>query len=100
MYFRTSQFPLLKHRPRTEQQRIVSEAMKRHARAVGWRFWAALPVIVALALGLAYLGARYRLPQWTTALEAVLVGLIFYGYLLWEINGPVHRAVQAYLAKK
>lgn len=100
MYFRTSQFPPLKHRPRKEQQRIVADAMKEHARGTGWRFAAALLLVVVLALGLAYVGVRYRLPAWSTAVEAVIVGLALYGYLLWEINGPVRRAVEKYLAKK
>ena len=100
MYFRTSQYPALKRRPRAEQRDIVACALRHHSRGVAWRFWAALVLIVVLALGLAWVGVILRLPPWITLAEAVVVGLLFYVYLIWEINGPVHRAVQAYMAKK
>ena len=100
MYFRTSQYPALKHRPRAEQRNIVAAALRGHSRGVAWRFWAALLLILVLALGLAWFSVMLRLPPWVTFAEAVAVGVLFYAYLVWEINGPVHRAVQAYLAKK
>ena len=100
MYFRTSQFPALKRRSRAEQRRIIVAALQAHARGISWRFWAALILIAVLAVGLGYLSLALRLPPWTTLAEAVVVGVLFYCYLIWEINGPVHRAVQAYLAKK
>lgn len=100
MYFRTSQFPALKRLPRAEQRAIIVAALEKHARGISWRFWIALALIVVLAVGLGYLSILLRLPPWTTLAEAVAVGALFYGYLIWEINGPVQRAVNAYLAKK
>jgi hypothetical protein len=40
-----------------------------------------------------------RGPDWRAWVLLFLGGAAFYGYLLWEINGPIHKAVDRYVAE-
>jgi hypothetical protein len=54
---------------------------------------------VALALVASACAIATAAPSAFVLVGAVAVGAIFYAYLLWEINGPVLRAVTKFIAE-
>jgi hypothetical protein len=93
MYWNTGEYPEIKDLSRAEGNRIVSAAFKRYGGGIWIRFTIALlstvltPVIIALFC-----------PQFSSWVTAIISGFLFYIYLLAEINGPAHRAVQSFLS--
>jgi hypothetical protein len=49
-------------------------------------------------IGVNFLPLSLGLPEWAGTGVAVVDGLLFYIYLLWELNGPIEKAVASYLA--
>ncbi|PWF47605.1 hypothetical protein [Massilia glaciei] len=100
MYWKATQYPQLKNLSRAEQRHIIAEALKRHARWGEVRFWAVLVGAFGIVLSYIYVAAASEAPEWVAWLLPFLCGGLFFGYLLWEINGPCYRAVQVYLAHR
>jgi len=99
MYFSISQYPALRAKSRSEQRRIVTAAARKFDRRAGQRFW----FVVLLLLGICF-ASHYVLPSQALAglsgwLVPAACALAFYLYLLWDINGPALRAVQAYASE-
>jgi hypothetical protein len=97
MYWKSGDYPEFKSLEEAEQRRIVADALRARGCRVNWRFWIAGPVLVAGPV------AGAVLADWPLVgcLAAVVVsGPLLCAYLLWEVNGPVHRAVRAYLSRK
>ena len=96
MYFGTSQYPSLRDKPKKEQRAIVSAAVDAHAKWVNRRFWIAIATM--LLAGWLYGGMwEEQLPLWHVVSVAVCLGTLFFCYLLFEINGPIYRAVHTHL---
>jgi hypothetical protein len=96
MYLRTGQYPAFRGKTPKQQRQIASAAIGVHGKRVSHRFWS----VVASLFGSAFLLGLFApedLPSWYTWIAALCMGIAFYGYLLFEINGPIHRAVQLYL---
>ncbi len=99
MYFSIKQSPELKHCSQSEQKRIVGATLATYGnwtliRGVAMSLSAvSLPVTIASSMS-----DSGNYPAWLCWLVAASGGLIFYLYLLWEINGPFLLNVKRYLA--
>ena len=61
-----------------------------------WQSWRFFGVLGAL-LGLAWAVGRMALPHWLRWYGIPLgMGVTFFFYLVWEINGPIYRAARRY----
>jgi len=100
LYFKTGQYPDLKDLSKPEQQRIVVDAIDQYARTTRWRFWIAILVVVASPFVPDSLPGDNGQTSWASLLFLGIGVVLFYVYLLWEINGPLFKAVQAYLADR
>ena len=49
--------------------------------------------------GVNFLPSSLGLPEWSGTAVAVLYGGVFYALLVWELNGPLGRAVAKYLSR-
>jgi hypothetical protein len=100
VYWRSGQYGILQQYPPKERVGIVRAAAAKHGRGYGARFLLAFATYAAAVLA----SARYIAPRsvWDWRVWAILVGggVLFYGYLLWEINGPMRAAVERYLAEE
>jgi len=101
MYWRSGQYEALRGRDRGDRQRIVREALTKHGRSTSRRL--TLILVGLVATGVAVASNRWSslatLPWWKVGGLAVAGAALFYGYLLWEINGPIRVAVEKYLAQ-
>lgn len=96
MYFSISQYPMLQSVSRARQREIVSAASAAYDKWSNKRFW-----FVVLSLLLASWSTKWLVPpQYLVGFRWLLIpaicALLFYAYLLWDINGPTLRAVQHY----
>ena len=101
MYWRSGQYESLGGRDRKDRQRIVREALAKYGRSTSRRFTLVLAGLVAT--GVAVASNRWSMATvsaWKVIGLAVAGAALFYGYLLWEINGPIRAAVDKYLAEK
>lgn len=98
MYFAATAYPVFHGHSKKAVRAVVTEALRHYDPWAKWRFYAVLlAVLVVLPLP-AYFKDTWQLPEWTIWPVALYSGLVFYVYLLWEINGPMYRAVQKHLA--
>jgi hypothetical protein len=98
MYFSTANYPALRGKDKRTIATVVSAALRRHDRWANWRFWGVLGLLLMLSIGPAAFDESLQLPDRFVPAAALSAGLMFWAYLLWEINGPIYRAVQKYLA--
>ncbi len=101
MYWRSGQYEALRGRDRADRQRIVREALSKYGRSTSRRFALVLVGLVATGVGVA--SNRWSLATvspWKVVALAVVGAAVFYGYLLWEINGPIRAAVEKYLTSR
>jgi hypothetical protein len=100
MYFKTSSFPALKNLEKQQQNELVLSAVQEHNKWISIRFY----FVTALLFGSAFLTSELQgtllFPTGIMWVVFSLIGLCFYGYLLWEINGAVLKAVTLKLLKK
>ncbi len=97
MFFNTNQYPALAHLPVAERKKVVAVAAKSENPWIGRRFAIAIAfvAITTIVFGL-------RQPPLTNVqllVGAAVTGAIFYLYLLFEINGPLRKSVEAHLKK-
>ncbi|PTU31746.1 hypothetical protein CJD38_10635 [Stenotrophobium rhamnosiphilum] len=98
MYFRAGQYPALTGKPKAEQRKIVAAAIRTYNKHSSLRFFAVLIVLLgSIPLVSNFWGYTGLRNVWSL-LWPLACGLIFYVYELWEINGPVLRAVDQYVA--
>lgn len=94
MHWNTGGFEELKGLPGKEQLQVVARAVKAFAPAVQWRFYVSIPVFF---LACPALLESMDLVNGIATYAVPLISLLgFYLYLLWEINGAIHTAVQTY----
>jgi peptidoglycan/LPS O-acetylase OafA/YrhL len=98
MYFSSTNYPAMRGKDKRAVTALVTAALRQHDRWAKWRFWGVLALLLTLSIGLAAFDEALQLPDWFAVAVALSGGLVFWVYLLWEINGPMHRAVQKYLA--
>jgi hypothetical protein len=101
VYFSAHKFPSLAGRPRAERTEIIGAALKAHGGAYGARlFLALLATAICIVLFDRSLAPHAPLSDWRRWVGVVVGGGLLYGYLLWEINRTVYRAVEKYLAAR
>ena len=101
MYWSIHKYPDLAGRPRAERQAIVQAAVKEHRRSFGWRLLVVFSAVAGGAIAASLrLSPRADLYNWRTWIAPAAAALFIYGYLLIEINGPIHSAVKKYLESR
>ena len=94
MYLNVAQYPALRGKSKTDQRAIVLAALRRHERWINKRIFLIICVLLGLAGGVAQMAQRFLAAEWIIWAILIAAAALFYGYILWEINGPVLRAVQ------
>ena len=97
MYLKSSQYPALSGKSKAEQRKVVAAAIRAHNKYVTIRFFAVFVLLMASVPVVSHFWQPACLCTHWTFVWPIACGLIFSGYLLWEINGPVLRAVEQYL---
>ena len=100
MYFKTTEYPLLKGMTKKEQNQVVAAALRQHGKWVGRRFYSVLIMVFIGSLLLGIYDTRLELPSWFLPIYAVAIATVFSLYLLWEINGAILDAVSKYTRNK
>jgi|KBSMisStandDraft_5_1062788.scaffolds.fasta_scaffold555342_2 hypothetical protein len=101
MYWSINGYPELAGRPRDERQAILRAALKQRGRSFGFRLLIVFAGVVAgMIAAVQRFAPRMRIDDWRTWVAPVAGALLIYLYLLVEINGAVHTAVEKYLADK
>lgn len=95
MYFGARQYPELRHMTRPQRLRFVASSIRNHGRSIGWRLLLAFVIVVTSSGSVAFLPESLNVPDWGGTAIAVAGGLLFYAYMLWELNGPLLVAVKA-----
>lgn len=93
MYTATGQYPSLRGLTKKEQKLLVAAALRKHDKWPGRRFWCVVGAYWMTAIGLGGFDETLLLPDWFGLAALIFGGLLFYCYLLWEINGPIYAAV-------
>ena len=81
-------------RSSSEQKHLLKTALESHGKAMQSRFYI---VLATTLLGGGITGAIdgvLNFPQWVSFATPIILGVIFYLYILWEINGSIHVAVK------
>ncbi len=98
MYFKLGHYPCLKGMAKKEQARLCTAALRKYDRWARLRFWLVVFMLLVSAALVGSLAPGEGLPAGLVAAEAgVAGGILFYGYLLWEINGPIYEAVTKFI---
>jgi fucose 4-O-acetylase-like acetyltransferase len=100
VYWRSGQYEGLRRRDPQARQRILREAVGKYGRSYTRRFTLILAGVVATAIWMATRRSWMNASPWRVAAVAVGAGVFLYGYLLWEINGTIRRAVERYLSER
>lgn len=78
----------------SEQRQLLKISMKSHGKAMQFRFYTALTMVLFFGGMMGLIDGILNFPQWVSFLTPIILAVIFYLYLLWEINGAIHVAVQ------
>lgn len=81
---------------RQEQTHLVAAALRAHNRWVARRFVLAVLLLFLGAVVLGAFGSSLGLTLWWELALLLVCSGLFYAYLIWEVNGPIHRAVVKY----
>ena len=100
MYWRSGQYEVLRGRAPRDRDRIVRDALTKYGRPTGRRFLFVVASWFGATITSILRARRFALSDWRLWLIPVVGGLLFYAYLLWEINGPIRRAVEMVVAKE
>ena len=73
----------------------MAAAAKAHNRWLPYRVAAGFALMLITVVGVGFLKG---VPDDSGTWVALLDGALFYGYLLWELNGPQGRAVASYVS--
>lgn len=97
MHFRASHLPPLAALTYGERWGAMIGAVRTHNRWVAARLAFAFVLMLATVVGVGFIP---NMPDDAGTLVAIADGAAFYVYLLWEINGPLFRAVTAYVGTR
>lgn len=100
MYFNVTQYPALRGKPKTARRDIITAALRRHERWINRRIMLVVCSLLGLAGGGVQLAHRYSVAEWIDWAILLAAVVLFYGYILREINGPVLRAVEKYISER
>lgn len=82
-----------------EQIQVIGSALRQYNKWVSRRFIFALSILCVVFLPYAVLDSENSGLSWKAIFVYVLGGLVFWIYLLWEINFAVHAAVLKHLGE-
>ncbi len=94
MYTKPTQYPEMQGRTSSEQMQLLKISLKSHGKTMQFRFYIALTMVLFSCGIVGLMDGKFNFPSWLTFFAPIILGLIFYIYLIWEINGAVHVAVQ------
>jgi hypothetical protein len=100
VYWRSGQYEVLRGRAPKDRDRIVRDALTKYGRNTSRRFLFVVALWFGATITSILRARRFALTDWKLWLIPVVGGLLFYAYLLWEINGPIRRAVEKVVADK
>ena len=89
MYFGTRSYPWIRALPKSEQKAAMA-AIYQKDRWCKWRFF----IVLGVLIGSAILVGRFVDSAGVKGWFPLVVGAVFFLYLLWEINGPLFQAAE------
>lgn len=95
MYTKFTQFPEMQGLSSPEQKYLLKVALNSHGKVVKFRFYIVLAILLFCGGAMGVLDSIINFSQSLSFLIPITLGVIFYIYLLWEINGAIHAAVQS-----
>lgn len=98
MYLRASQLPELSSMRYAERLRTLRAAARAHNPRMFVRMAVVFVLMVATTTAVNFLPPSLGLPEWSGTAVAVAYGATFYVLLVWELNGPLGRAVTTHMA--
>jgi hypothetical protein len=98
MYFYAGQYPQLAGLTRSERRRTVAAAIRAHSPWTARRIVIAFVFVIVSCSVAGFFSPTTGMLSWSGTALALLEGIAFYGYMLWELNGPLEQAVIKYLA--
>jgi len=81
-----------------ERNRILFAAARTHSPWTLFRIAAVFIAMLVTTTGVNFLPPSLGLPEWSGTAAAALFGGVFYVLLVWELNGPLGKAVAKYLS--
>lgn len=99
MYFKPSQYPSLKGMTKPEQIQVIGSALQQYNKWVGRRLILAFLILIVAFLPFPVFDTVRGELSWSTLVGYVLGGVVFWIYILWEINFPVYAAVSKHLSQ-
>jgi hypothetical protein len=90
----------MKGKSKADQRLIVLTALRDHDRWINKRFFAVICGLLGIVGFSVHLTQSYSTTGWMEWLVVLACVFLFYAYILWEINGPVFRAVERYLSRQ
>jgi hypothetical protein len=100
VYWSSKQYPELKGLSPLEQRRILAAATSKFSKTLVRRFLVAVGLLLGCAVLDGALLPAYPFSDWRRWVLPIAAGTVFYVYILWEVNGPIYRAVTRYLADR
>ncbi|HXT95386.1 MAG TPA: hypothetical protein VN853_03750 [Polyangia bacterium] len=101
MYWRSGQYKVLRGYDAKTRNRVLAEALARYGRATNRRFFLAVASWLGVIIAVVTSARAGRTPAgWRLWVIPGVVGVLFYLYLLWEINGPIRAAVERYVKER
>ena len=98
MFWKPNQYPELKGLSALECRRILTAALSNHGRALIRRFYVAIGLLLGTAVLDGAFSPTFPKSDWRWWVLPIAAGAVFGTYLLWEVNGPLHRTVARQLA--
>jgi hypothetical protein len=99
MYLNSRQYPELAKFSRKEKIKSLGEAIANEGKWIRRRFLLVVICGIAFFYFLEKILFSIESDTWGSLIVPLIFGLLFYSYLLWEINGPIHSAVRSYIKR-
>lgn len=96
MYFAARQYPELRNMSRIQRLRFVAESIRANNKWIGCRLMFWLFIVMFSSGGVEFLPESLNIPEWGGTAVAIAGGILFYVHMLWELNGPLLRAVRSH----
>lgn len=99
MYFAARQYPKLAPLSPAERRRTVAESIRQGDPWIGRRLLLAFVIEVIGSGSIGLMPASWGIPSWGGTAFALVGGVFFYLYFLWELNGPLFLAVENHASR-
>jgi len=100
MYFRTRDLPGLSNLNYAARKALISEAIIKYGGAKAFRYSVAFSPVFVLSVIVGIVSPLVDTPPWFIWVFSLTIGLLFYVYLLWEINSSTAAAVKKLLEER